>query len=83
MRRTLPLGVALTMAALAAACQDASQPVTPSNPSQATQIQPSFGVAQQAEQVMPGRILARLKDGADPATVGRAHGLSLDRVTRG
>jgi Subtilase family/PKD domain len=83
MRRTLPLGAALAIAALAAACQDASQPVSPSAPSAATQLQPSFGVAQQADQVMPGRILARLKDGADPATVGRAHGLSLDHVARG
>lgn len=32
---------------------------------------------------MAGRVLARLTDGADPATVGAAHGLALGRVTRG
>lgn len=82
MRRTLPL-VALAAAAFVAACQDASQPVAPPDPTTALSPQTSLLTVQQTERVMPGRILARLQDGAAPAAVGRDHGLALERVARG
>lgn len=82
MRRTLTLG-AMAVATLLAACQDTSQPVAPPDPTAALSPQLSFSAPQQAERVMPGAVLARLEDGADPATVGSAHGLALGRVARG
>ena len=81
MRRTLPLA-ALAAVAFVAACQDASQPVAPPDPSAALSMQPSLS-PQQVERVVPGVVLARLEDGAEPAAVGNAHGLALGRVTRG
>jgi serine protease len=81
MRRTLP--VALVSATLAlSACQDTSQPLLPTDPSAAV-VQTPVTMAQQAERVMPGRVLARLLDGADPATVGQAHGLAVAQQHRG
>jgi len=82
MRRTLPL-VALAAAALAAACQDAGQPTAPATPSAAASVQPGMSLQQQPERVVPGAVLARLRDGADPAAVGAANGLDLARVTPG
>ncbi|MEJ2678485.1 MAG: S8 family serine peptidase [Gemmatimonadota bacterium] len=78
MRRIVPLG-ALAVAVFMTACQDSSQLVTPSASSLAPQ--PSLSVGQKPEGVMPGLILARLKEGADPAAMGRAHGVSLQRAT--
>ncbi len=82
MRRTLPL-VALGALAFLAACQDMDQPVTP-EPAQAPLTPADVSLrTQQAERVVPGRVLARLQDGADPAEVGNSHGLALGRVSRG
>ena len=75
MRRTLTLG-ALATALFVAACQDAGQLLAPDGPADA----PAFSIQQQAEAVVPGRILARLTDGADPASVASAHGVSFDRT---
>jgi len=82
MRRTLP-AVVLAAAALAAACRDAGQPVAPPVPSAARSVQPELAFQQQAERVVPGAILARLRDDADPAAVGATNGLALSRVTPG
>jgi serine protease len=82
MRRILPL-VALAAAALAAACKDAGQLVAPPEPSASRSARSGFSLQQQPEGVVPGAVLARLSDGVDPATVGAANGLRLDRVTRG
>ncbi|MEJ2218354.1 MAG: S8 family serine peptidase [Gemmatimonadota bacterium] len=38
-------------------------------------------MSQKPEGVMPGLVLARLKEGADPAALGRAHGVSVRRAT--
>lgn len=82
MRRTLPL-VALGALAFLAACQDMDQPVTP-EPAQAPLTPADISLrTQQVERVVPGRVLARLQDGADPAEVGNSHGLALGRVSRG
>ncbi len=80
-----PLLVSLAATALLVACQDAGQPVAPSAPSaSASSEQPSFSPsAQQAERVVPGHVLARLREGVDPEAVGSAHGLALGRVARG
>ena len=75
MRRTLTL-CALATALLVAACQDSDQVLSPNDPADA----PLFSIRQQADEVVPGRVLVRLTDGADPASVGRAHGVSFDRT---
>ncbi|HSH76036.1 MAG TPA: hypothetical protein VLA09_10175, partial [Longimicrobiales bacterium] len=51
-----------------AACQDAVTPPIPDAP-----LAPSLSVQQQqADRVVPGRVLAQLADGADPAEVALA-----------
>lgn len=79
-RPRLP-AAAIALLALAA-CQDTDSPLAPADPS-AAPIQPSFAVAQQAERVMAGRVLARLAEGADAPAVGTAYGLEVERVARG
>ena len=75
MKRLAPL--ALTAATLAlTACQDSDQILSPNDPADA----PAFSIQQQADQVVPGRILARLTDGADAASLGSAHGVAFDRT---
>jgi serine protease len=65
-----------------AACSDLREPLVPESlPAALAQLSP--GLAQQAERVVPGRVLARLEDGSDAATVGGAYGLELDRVAAG
>ncbi len=81
MRRIVPLG-ALAVAAVLTACQDAGQLAAPSTSAVAPQLQPSLSVSQKPEAVMPGLVLARLKEGADPAAMGRAHGAAVQRATR-
>lgn len=81
MRRTvLPL-LAVSVLAVAA-CSDAPEPLAPTEPS-AAPVQPSFGVAQEVERVMAGRVLARLVEGSDVAAVGRAYGLEVERERPG
>jgi serine protease len=81
MRRTvLPLGVVALLTF--AACSDAPEPLAPADPS-ANLVQPAFGIAQEVERVMAGRVLARLTDGADPAAVGRGYGLEVERERPG
>jgi serine protease len=80
MRRVLP-PLLLSITLVLSACQDTSQPLASPDPSAAL-VQPPVTVAQQAERVMAGRVLARLVDGADPATVGQAYGLSVAREHR-
>ena len=64
MKRLAPL--ALTAATLAlTACQDSDQILSPNDPADA----PAFSIQQQADQVVPGRIMARLTDGADAASL--------------
>lgn len=82
MRRTLP-SVLLAATALVAACQDADQPVAPPDPSAASSPQLDFTVRQQIEAVVPGRVLVRLRSGADPTLVGRAYGAEMSRERRG
>ena len=74
MRRNLlpPLaGVSL----LFAACADGADVLTPAAPDG-----PSLSVQQQAETVVPGRILARLAEGAEPAAVAARNGVALERA---
>jgi serine protease len=75
MNRTTQMA-ALAALALAAACADAEQgAVAPSLD------QPLAAAAPQArEQVMPGELVVKVKEGADAAAVGRAHGLELAGV---
>lgn len=75
MRRTLTLGT-LATALFVAACQDTNQLLSPNDPADA----PQFSVQQQAERVVPGRILARLTDGVDAASVGQATGVAFERM---
>jgi len=82
MRRTLPL-LALTATALVAACRDAGQVVAPPDPSAAHSVQPELSLQRQPERVVPGRVLARLRDGVDPTAVGAENAAELARVTRG
>jgi subtilisin family serine protease len=80
MRRNLALGV-LAATLFVAACQDSNDGSSPTSIGPTTiAISPALSVQQQAERVVPGRILARLTDGADPASVGDAHGVTFDRV---
>jgi serine protease len=83
MRRTFPLGL-LAGVAFLAACQDTSQPVAPPESAQATQVRADVTLQQQqAERSVPGRVLARLSDGADAAAVGAANGMGVERSGRG
>jgi len=82
MRRTLPL-TAATVALFLSACADVADVVSPSDAAATLTLTPALGIVQEAERVMPGRVLARLADGADPAEVGRAHGLAVAQRHRG
>jgi serine protease len=66
-----------------AACQDSSQPVTPEDPALAPSPELSLLPAQEAERVVPGRVLARLAPGADAEAVGQAHGVAFEREAEG
>ncbi len=81
MRRILP-GVLLAAVAFVAACQDADQPVAPPEPTASSTL-PGFDAQNLIERVVPGRVLVGLREGADAADVGRAHGAELDRLGRG
>lgn len=62
-----------------AACQDAVTPPIPDAP-----LAPSLSVQQQqADRVVPGRVLAQLADGADPAEVALANGAAFERAVAG
>ena len=84
MRRTLPLGL-LAGVAFLAACQDSSQPVAPPESAQAAQAQVGVNLAQsqQAERSVPGRVLVRLRDGADAEAVATDNGMAVERSGRG
>jgi serine protease len=82
MRRTLP-SAAAAAALLLSACADAGDVVSPLDSSATPDLTPTFGLVQEAERVMPGRILVRLADGVDPSDVGRAHGLAVAQRHRG
>jgi len=81
MNRTRLLVLALVPIAFAA-CQDAIEPTAPAAPDEGPA--PQLTVQQAPERVAAGRVLVRLAEGADPAAVGRAHGVAFDRtVARG
>jgi serine protease len=82
MRRTLQLGL-LAGVVFLAACQDTSQPVAPPESAQATQAQASVNLTQQVERSVPGRVLARLRDGADADAVGADNDVTVERSGRG
>ncbi|MEJ2204469.1 MAG: S8 family serine peptidase [Gemmatimonadota bacterium] len=82
MRRTLPSAAAAVLLVLSA-CSDAGDVLSPSDATSASALSPTFAMAQEAERVLPGRILAGLADGVDPADVGRAHGLAVTQRHRG
>jgi subtilisin family serine protease len=71
--RTLLLAVAVV--GVGACSDDAVQPDTNSTPADLSLR--GLRVSTGPEQVMPGEVLVRLKAGADAATVGKAHGLTL------
>ncbi len=75
MRRILGLGT-LAAALFVAACQDTNQLLSPDDGADA----PQFSLQQEAERVVPGRVLARLSDGADAASVARAAGVAFERT---
>lgn len=77
MRRTLSLVAVIGVVTLAA-CQDTDQPTAPTESAQATQARVAVNLAQQADRVVPGRVLVRLQDGADAASVASSHGLSVE-----
>lgn len=81
MRRTL-LSAAAAAALFLSACSDAGNVVSPLDPA-TPGLAPAFGIVQQAERVVPGRVLVRLSDGVDPADVGQAHGLAVAQLHRG
>lgn len=67
----------LGLAALGlAACQDALAPVDFDE-----QLTPRLSVQQVPERVVPGRVLARLVDGADAAAVAATNGLAFERTS--
>ncbi len=82
MRRILTLGAGALMMAVAA-CQDTSQPLTPDDAGTTIAAEPMFSLQASGDRVMPGRVLARFKEGADPVTVGRAYGLTLEKMGYG
>lgn len=75
MSRLRPLLLAAVVAGVAACSDDAVQPDTNSTPADLSLR--GLRVSTGPEQVMPGEVLVRLKAGADAATVGKAHGLTL------
>ena len=75
MNRRHILGLA-TVLVFAAACQDIDQAVGPTD----VDAGPALSVQQQNDRVAPGRILVRLADGADAASVGQAHGVAFGRT---
>lgn len=82
MRRVLPVVVG-TLVFLLAACQDLSEPVAPDDPIATAAVEPSMGLLQEVDRVMPGRVLARLSPDADPREVGQAHALVFEGLGAG
>jgi subtilisin family serine protease len=75
MSRLRPLLLAAVVAGVAACSDDAVQPDTNSTPADLSLR--GLRVSTGPEQIMPGEVIVRLKAGADAATVGKAHGLTL------
>jgi serine protease len=75
MSRLRPLLLAAVVAGVAACSDDAVQPDSNSTPADFSLR--GLRVSTGPEQVMPGEVIVRLKAGADAATVGKAHGLTL------
>jgi len=74
MKRILALALPLAVVA----CQDAGEPVSPlSSDGFEASLQP-LRAAQQAEQVMPGEVLVKVRAGQDVAAVAAEHGLSVE-----
>jgi len=82
MRRIFALGVVTFVLALTA-CQDNAQPMAPDDAGETTAAEPTFSLQSSGDRVMPGRVLARFTSDADPAGVGHAYGLTLERMGRG
>ncbi|MFQ5536848.1 MAG: S8 family serine peptidase [Gemmatimonadota bacterium] len=80
MKRSFLL-LAAVLATAVTACQDGSDALAPTDPAAAGTPQASFQI-QGPEKVVPGRVLVRLRDGADPAQVAGAHGLQFARRAR-
>jgi serine protease len=64
-------------------CADLSEPVAPESPPSATALVPILPSIQRAERVMPGRVLARVSAGADPADVANTHDVAFERQAAG
>lgn len=88
MRRTFVFAFGTLVLALGA-CRDGSEPVAPETPDTpgavtTTALAPSLQLLQRPERVMPGRVLARMSEGADPEEIAKTHGASLEnRNVRG
>lgn len=75
MSRFVTVGIVAIAATALAACSEA--PVSP-NDGPAVPESVSLSVGQsQAEQVVPGNVIVKLKDGVDAESVGRAYGLAV------
>ncbi len=69
---------AILLAIAVGACQDDTPLLSPD-----AGLDPAFSAQQQTDRVVPGRILARLQPGANPAAVGAAHGVVFERAAAG
>ncbi|MDH5759182.1 MAG: S8 family serine peptidase [Gemmatimonadota bacterium] len=70
-------------AVLLTACQDTNPMVAPPAATDSPEMQLSLGPAPQAERVMPGRVLAILRPGADAVAVAGDNGLEFEHTGRG
>jgi subtilisin family serine protease len=75
MQRTR-ISAVLALAALAACSDAANAPLA--TPGEASLVQLATGG--QPEQVMPGQVMVKVREGVDVATVAREHGASLDHM---
>ena len=83
MRRTHIASVGfLALAAVVAACSDASQDPTAAVPRDGDGLV-RLAMNAQPEQVMPGEVLVRVRPGAEVSAVARGHGLALQRMGHG
>jgi serine protease len=82
MRRSLAAAAVAAIAFLAG-CDTADQPLAPPEPSAAPGALPDFSARQLIEEVVPGRVLVRLREGADPAELAGAHGAEAGALGRG
>jgi subtilisin family serine protease len=77
MRRFVPLALSVVVLA---ACQDGDPSFSPTGSLSPSASLQSLNLSAGPERVVPGEVIVKLRDGADPAAVGRAHGLALGRL---